>query len=40
MAAGIAGARLTVVEDCGHLATLERPEEVNAALRRWLAAED
>jgi pimeloyl-ACP methyl ester carboxylesterase len=40
MAAGIAGARLTVVEDCGHLATLERPEEVNAALRRWLEAED
>jgi len=40
MAAGIAGARLVVVEDCGHLATLERPEEVNAALRRWLEAED
>jgi pimeloyl-ACP methyl ester carboxylesterase len=40
MAAGIAGARLTVVEDCGHLATLERPAEVNAALRRWLEAED
>ncbi len=40
MAAGIAGARLTVIEDCGHLSTLERPAEVNAALRRWLSAED
>jgi pimeloyl-ACP methyl ester carboxylesterase len=40
MAAGIAGARLVVIEDCGHLSSLERPEEVNAALRRWLIAED
>lgn len=39
MAAGISGARLVVVEDCGHLASLERPEEVNAALRRWLQEE-
>jgi len=38
MAAGIKGARLEVIEDCGHLSTLERPAEVNAALRRWLAA--
>lgn len=36
--AGIAGARLVVVEDCGHLATMERPAAVNAALRDWLAA--
>jgi pimeloyl-ACP methyl ester carboxylesterase len=40
LAAGIADARLVVVEDCGHLSTLERPDEVNAALRRWLLAED
>ena len=40
MAAGIAGARLVVIENCGHLATLERPEPVTAALRRWLQAED
>ena len=40
LAAGIADARLVVVEDCGHLSTLERPAEVNAALRRWLLAED
>jgi pimeloyl-ACP methyl ester carboxylesterase len=37
IAAGIKGARLEVIEDCGHLSTLERPAEVNAALRRWLA---
>lgn len=38
MAAGIKRARLEVIEDCGHLSTLERPAEVNAALRRWLSA--
>lgn len=40
MAAGISDSRLVVVEDCGHLATLERPDPVNAALHRWLLAED
>jgi pimeloyl-ACP methyl ester carboxylesterase len=40
MAAGIAGARLTVIEDCGHLSTLERPEDVNRALRAWLQSAD
>jgi len=25
------------VEDCGHLSTLEQPEEVNRAMRDWLA---
>lgn len=39
IAAGIAASRLTVVPDCGHLSTLERPEAVNAAMRRWLGAE-
>lgn len=38
MAAGIKGAQLEVIEDCGHLSTLEKPNEVNAALRGWLAA--
>lgn len=38
LADGIAGAALEVVEDCGHLSTLERPEVVNDALGRWLAA--
>lgn len=36
MAAAIPVARLRVIEDCGHLSTLERPDEVNAALRKWL----
>jgi pimeloyl-ACP methyl ester carboxylesterase len=36
MAAAIRGSRLEVIDDCGHLSTLERPAEVNAALRRWL----
>lgn len=40
LAAGIADSRLVVIEDCGHLATLERPAAVNAALRRWLLAEE
>jgi pimeloyl-ACP methyl ester carboxylesterase len=38
IAADIAAARLVVVEDCGHLATLEKPDEVNRALRAWLVA--
>lgn len=38
LAAGIPGARLAVVEDCGHLSTLERPEAVSALLREWLSA--
>ncbi|MCC7275771.1 MAG: alpha/beta fold hydrolase [Alphaproteobacteria bacterium] len=38
MARHIPGARLVVIEDCGHLSPLERPEAVNAALRAWLAA--
>lgn len=38
IAAAIPGARLAVVERCGHLATLERPDEVCAELRAWLTA--
>jgi pimeloyl-ACP methyl ester carboxylesterase len=38
MAALIPGARLVVVPGSGHLSTLERPDEVGAALRDWLAA--
>ncbi len=37
MHAGIAGSTLVVIERCGHMSTLERPDEVNDALRRWLA---
>ena len=29
-------ARLAVIERCGHLSTIERPAEVNLALRDWL----
>lgn len=38
IAAGIAGARLVVVPECGHLSTLERPQAVNRALTEWLRA--
>jgi pimeloyl-ACP methyl ester carboxylesterase len=36
MAAAIKGSALVVVEECGHLVTMEKPEETNAILRRWL----
>jgi len=38
MAAAIPGSELVVIEDCGHLAPMEKPEETTAALRRWLSA--
>jgi pimeloyl-ACP methyl ester carboxylesterase len=38
IAGGIAGSRLVVVPNCGHLSTMERPAPVNAALADWLAA--
>ena len=34
----VAGAKLVVVEDCGHLSTLEKPATVTAAMRQWLQA--
>lgn len=36
IAEAILGARLVVVEICGHASTLERPEAVNHALIEWL----
>ena len=36
IAAGIAGARLVKVRQCGHLSTLEQPGEVTRALVEWL----
>ena len=36
MAADISTSRLVVLEECGHMSPLERPDEVTAALRRWL----
>ena len=38
MAAALPDAKLVVVEECGHMSTLERPEAVNAAMREWLTA--
>ena len=37
MAAAIPGARLAVLEDCGHMLPMERPAAVAGALAGWLA---
>jgi pimeloyl-ACP methyl ester carboxylesterase len=37
IAAGIKGCDLVVIEHCGHLATMERPEAVTSAMADWLA---
>jgi pimeloyl-ACP methyl ester carboxylesterase len=36
MAQTIPGARLVVIEQCGHVSSLERSDEVNEAMRAWL----
>jgi len=36
MAALIPGSTLSSIARCGHMATLERPQEVNAVLKAWL----
>lgn len=36
IAAGIPHARFVIIEECGHLSTLEKPDDVNAAMREWL----
>jgi pimeloyl-ACP methyl ester carboxylesterase len=36
MAEKIRRAKLVVIEDCGHLSTMERPRAVSAVLRYWL----
>ena len=36
IAALIPGARLEIIEHCGHLTTMERPWETSVALRQWL----
>lgn len=36
IAAGVSGAKLVVVPNCGHLSTIERPDAVNKALAEWL----
>jgi thioesterase domain-containing protein len=37
MAARVAGARLVVLDACGHLPTLEQPEASARAAREWLS---
>jgi pimeloyl-ACP methyl ester carboxylesterase len=39
MAALIPGAELVIFEDCGHMAPMEAPDQVNAALAGWLERE-
>lgn len=36
IAAAIPGSRLALIEDCGHMVTMERPGAVNQELRIWL----
>ena len=40
MAARIPGARLEIIEDCGHLSTIEQPQSVNRVLIDWLRKTD
>ncbi|MEQ1614524.1 MAG: alpha/beta hydrolase [Hyphomicrobiaceae bacterium] len=34
----IAGAKLELIANCGHLSTMERPDEVNRILEKWLSS--
>ena len=36
IADGIARSKLEIVQDCGHLSTIERPDAVTEALRAWI----
>ena len=38
MHAIVPGSELVVIEDSGHMTTMEQPEAVNTALRRWIDA--
>ena len=40
IAASIPGARLVVVPGAGHLSTIDQPELVTHAMRRWLTASE
>jgi pimeloyl-ACP methyl ester carboxylesterase len=39
IAAAVRGSELLVIEQCGHLITMEKPDETNAILRRWLSGD-
>jgi pimeloyl-ACP methyl ester carboxylesterase len=36
MAADISTSRLVVLDDCGHMSPLEKPQDVTVAIRRWM----
>jgi pimeloyl-ACP methyl ester carboxylesterase len=38
IAAGISGARLEILDNCGHLTPLEQPEHTTRLLEQWLSA--
>jgi pimeloyl-ACP methyl ester carboxylesterase len=38
MAALIPESRLVVIDDCGHMSTMERPEAVTRAMKEWLTS--
>jgi pimeloyl-ACP methyl ester carboxylesterase len=40
LARGIPGAQLAVIEDCGHMASMEQPREVIRWVRRWVTGRD
>jgi pimeloyl-ACP methyl ester carboxylesterase len=40
MAALIPRSKLVIVEDCGHMAPMERPERVTSAMVEWLESVD
>lgn len=40
IAEAVPDARLVVIEDCGHLSTLEQPQAATALLRYWLEVEE
>jgi pimeloyl-ACP methyl ester carboxylesterase len=40
LARGIPGARLAVIEGCGHMASMERPRDVIGLLREWITGRD
>jgi pimeloyl-ACP methyl ester carboxylesterase len=37
LASSITGARLAIIDDCGHCAPIERPQAVTALMRFWLS---
>lgn len=37
LAAGISGARLAIVADCGHMASMEQPAQVLALMKEWIS---